>query len=83
MSHHIDDLFESESWQIERIESLLPTSVTSPEEREDIEHEIKGYVDSERAFELIWYLEANQLDPIQAGLNYNQTDIKNKLNREI
>lgn len=37
----------------------------------------------EQASELIEYLKENQIDRINAGLPYNQTDILNKLKREV
>ena len=65
--------------QIDYIDSLLMTAAISPEQLEDIERE-RSYMSSERAGEIIKYLQDNQLDPIAAGLNYSQTDINTKLN---
>ncbi len=79
----IDELFRAEPERVHLIEQLLRTAALAPHELEDIDRELLGYIDEERAEELITYLYANQLDPISSGLNYSMTDINNKLNREI
>lgn len=68
--------------QLDFIDSLIMTAAIDPDELESIERE-KSYMTGDRAKELIEYLKANQLDPIHAGVNYNQTDIKNKLKEEL
>lgn len=79
----IDELFNSESGQIGQIESLLNTTNLSYERADEIYRELKGYISNERADELIAELLNNQVDKITAGLNYGQTEIKNKIRREI
>lgn len=43
---------------------------------------VNAFTDQE-ADNVIEYLQNNQLDPINAGKNYTQTDIKNKLKNEV
>jgi len=81
--NHIDELFQAEPERLHLIERLLRTAALTPNELDDIDRELMGYIDEERAEELISILHSAQLDPIRAGLNYSQTDINNKLNREI
>ena len=40
--------------------------------------ELKGYISEDRANEIIEYLYKNQVDPIAAGHNYSQSQIKKK-----
>ena len=61
--------------QISRIESLLQTSAVDHDERASIEREFVD-MSEERAVNLIEYLTENQLNPIEAGFNYSQSDIK-------
>lgn len=68
--------------QLNFIESLLMTAAIPPEEQSSFYSEMTT-MSAERAREVIDYLNTNQLDPIQSGNNYNQTDIKKKLNDEI
>lgn len=65
--------------QKDYIDGLLMTANLSPELLEDYEREM-SYMTSDRAGEMINELLNNQVDPIDAGTAYNQTDIKNKLN---
>ena len=65
-----------------RIETMLKSANLQHELKEELYRELKGVVDQERADELIEFLYKNQIDPITAGGNYSQTDIKNKLNKE-
>lgn len=67
--------------QINTIESLLRTSCIDHDERQSIENEFDTMTQS-RALELISYLNENQLDPINAGANYSQTDISLKVKKE-
>ena len=79
----LENPFDAAPEKINHIEQLLRTSLYDPEQREEITREILGYIDQERAEELIEQLYKNQVDPITAGLNYSQSDIARKLNREI
>lgn len=63
--------------QVDYIDGLLMTANINPEEVDSITRECT-YMNSERASEIILYLKENQVNPITAGLNYSQTDIKNK-----
>lgn len=67
--------------QISALESLLMTSNIDHDERQSIEDEFQ-LMSRDRANYLISYLQDNQLDPINSGLNYDQTDISNKLENE-
>jgi len=64
--------------QLNYIESLLETSSIAMEKQFQIESEFNSY-SSEAAQKCIYYLKQNQVDPIDSGGNYSQTDIKNKL----
>ena len=68
--------------KIYQIEQLLVTSIIDHPERVHIYRELNN-LSEERADELIEYLYKNQICPIQSGANYTQTDIKNKLNKEL
>jgi hypothetical protein len=80
---YIDELFNARDNDLDRIDGLLLTSSIQYELREEIYREMKGHVDQERADELIEFLYRNQVDPISAGANYGQSDIVNKLNKEL
>lgn len=80
---NLDELdYKATDNQIVMIEGLLNTSIIDHDEREWIEKELPT-ASQERARELIEYLQNNQQDAIQSGVNYSQTDIKNKLNNEV
>jgi hypothetical protein len=64
--------------QISRIESLVQGSNLDHDEREGIYNSMNDFSKDE-AVDKIEYLMQNQLDPIQAGHNYTQTDISNNL----
>lgn len=64
--------------QISIIEGLLQNASIAEQTKDRIGKEINIMTEN-RAYECISYLEANQVDPIMAGNNYTQTDIKNKL----
>ena len=80
---YIDELYDADPTKIDRIEGLLKTAAIQYELQEELYREIKGSIDEERADELLEFLYNNQIDPISSGANYGQTDIKNKLNREL
>jgi len=67
---------------ISSIESLLRGSNLDHDERAGIERQLKD-LSEEEGLRLVQYLSQNQIDPIYAGLNYNQTDISNKLKKEL
>jgi len=69
--------------KIDQIEDLLKHALIHPYEQDSILREIRDGIEEERADELIEYLYKNQICPIQSGANYTQTDIKNKLNKEL
>lgn len=66
------------STQVSIIEGLLEQASIAEKTKERIELEISSMTEK-RAYECIAYLEENKVDAIQAGHNYTQTDIKNKL----
>jgi len=68
--------------QLDYIDSLIVTAAINPEEMQQIERS-KSMMSQEEARKTIEYLKENQVDPIDAGLNYGQTDIQNKLKDEI
>jgi len=80
---YIDELFSADPNELDRIEGLLKTANLQYEIKEELYRELKGVIDQERAEELLQYLYNNQVDPISGGLNYSQSDIKNKLNKEL
>jgi len=80
---YIDELFSAGDNELDRIEGLLKTAIIEYEVKEELYRELKGVIDQQRAEELLEYLYNNQIDPIQSGGNYGQTDIKNKLKREL
>lgn len=69
--------YKATSTDISFIESLLKTSNINHDERANIEREMYDY-DKKSANECITYLKNNQLDIINSGFNYSQTDIINK-----
>ena len=80
---YIDELFSADLRDLYRIEGMLKSANLQHELKEELYRELKGVIDQERADELIEFLYKNQIDPITAGGNYSQTDIKNKLNKEL
>ena len=81
--NYIDELFSADPNKLDRIEDLLKSANLQYEIMEDLYRELKGIIDEERADELLEYLYNNQVDPITAGRNYGQSDIKNKLRKEL
>jgi phage RecT family recombinase len=75
------DYVISES-QIDYIESLLKHANIDHDQRGQIERNLHSYssYDAKKCIEM---LKENQLNPIDSGFNYTQTDIKNKLEDEI
>lgn len=69
-------------YQIDLIESLLNHSNFDHDKREQIEREMHLYTSTE-ANMCIEMLKENQLDSITSGINYGQTEIKNKIKNEI
>lgn len=71
------------SGQEDYIMSLLNTSSYDHEQRAYIEKRVEAGLTKDEAEKLITDLSNNQLDRISAGLNYSQTDIKNKIDKEV
>lgn len=70
--------------KIESLLSALDTSCFSNEVKLMLQLELETFdITPERYAELALLIYNNQLDRINAGLNYNMTDIKLKINREI
>lgn len=69
--------------QEDYIHSLLESSTYDHEHRARLEKQVMAGISRDEAEKMIEELKANQLDPISAGRNYSQTDIKNKIGSEI
>jgi recombination protein RecT len=74
--------FKCTDGQISFIENLLSTSAFDDDFKERVEREMFNYSSIE-ANKMITMLQNNQINPILAGHNYSQTDIKNHLNKTI
>ena len=61
--------------QMNMIENLLMTANIEPERENAIYQEVNTSISSDRAQELIEFLQENQADPIKSG-SYSQTDLK-------
>lgn len=68
--------------QVDYIEQLLQHACISPEEKSEIERLMFGYSVSE-ANEVIERLKEAQVNPIEAGNNYSQSDIVKQINKII
>lgn len=83
----LDDIYYdnlADDSQIEYCLTLLTTSSVSYEERIKLENELSTFeLMNERVNEIKMYLLNSQVDRINGGFNYNQTDITRKINREI
>lgn len=75
-----EDYLDATDEQYWLILALLDRALMSDEEKDLIK--VSLYT-QEEADKLIQRLTGNQIDPITAGLNYNQTDISRKLRKEI
>lgn len=64
--------------QISIIEGLLNEVNLTDKQLNAIENEMSSWTE-ERAYECIEFLKSKQVDRINSGLSYTQTDIKNKL----
>lgn len=73
---------DPEPSQIDQIETLLKTSNLDSDKRSQVENSIYQLTFA-RAEKCIEWLKENQLDPIEAGFNYNQGDIQKKLDHDI
>lgn len=70
--------------KIEALLSALNITGFSNEVKKYLQIELETFdITPERYLELAFLIYNNQLDRINAGLNYNMTDIKLKINREI
>lgn len=75
------DFFGAEYGKLEFIESLVDRASISEKEKDIICHRLKRDAFTElEADNIIEYLYERQIDLIQSGFSYNQTDIKRKLN---
>jgi recombinational DNA repair protein RecT len=74
--------YKASEGQISYIESLLINVNIDHEEQGGIFRELPT-MSASRAQELIEYLNENQLDPIQSGISYGQTEIKTKIANDI
>jgi len=73
-----NDDFQASYNQLEMIDSLIKTSSIAEERKVFIERNMNTY-NIEQAGQCIAMLKDNQVDAINSGHGYNQTDIKNKL----
>lgn len=73
-----NDDFQASFNQLDMIDSLLNTASISEERKKFIEQNMNTY-NREQAGTTIQMLKDNQVCHIDSGLNYSQTDIKNKL----
>jgi len=66
-------------------EGLIFKGIFSPDEQDDLMRRLTliDDEDEERFMDFFYYLKENQVDPISAGHNYSQTDIKTKMKREL
>jgi hypothetical protein len=70
--------------KIEWLLSTLKSSALSNEVKISIELELETFnINTERYKELSILIENSQIDIINAGFNYSQTDINRKLKKEI
>ena len=70
--------------KVEYLLSLLKTSGLSNEVKEDLTNELETFdITPERYYQLFNIIDNSQLDAINSGFNYTQTDINKKLNKEI
>ena len=70
--------------KVEYLLSLLKTSGLSNEVKEDLQNELETFdITPERYDVLSRVIFNSQLDAINAGFNYTQTDINRKLKKEI
>jgi len=68
------------STQVGVIGSLLKTANLTHQELEEFrEPYVYDGMTEEEGYELIEYLGKNQIDKVESGFNYSQTDIKRKL----
>ena len=64
------------------IDSLLETSSISEENKEEIHNQLNGELTTNQANSIINYLNENQLNPIESGNNYSQSDIHKQLDQK-
>jgi muramoyltetrapeptide carboxypeptidase LdcA involved in peptidoglycan recycling len=70
--------------KIEWLISMLKTSSLSNEVKEDLERELETFnITPERYEQLSNAIYNSQIDIINGGFNYSQTDINRKLKKEI
>jgi len=79
----INELFAKYEPNLEPLYSLVGSSTLDEDHRQDIEYQIMCIEDEAQYKEVLIYLLSNQLDRINSGMNYSQTDILKKLRNEI
>ena len=80
---NIEGLDDCESINLETInyiEQLINTSTFDDEQKAQFERELSD-ISNQKADELITLLKLNQVNRIESGNNYDQSDIKEQLNR--
>lgn len=73
--------YPAADWQYVQAEQLLETSTFDSEQRQRFDAQLQDEMAASEINAIISELRANQLDPITAGLPYNQGDIKNHLHK--
>jgi len=77
-----DYTLDIDSGTVQHITNLIRTAALDDERKSQIELEIySGELTRDRADEIITELNLHQLEPIESGNNYNQSDINNKLDK--
>lgn len=75
---------EKAGWgQQDKLLQLLNNSFFIEREYEILKHEIEHGMSLERYEELYYLLIQSQVDPINAGRNYDMSDINRKIRKEI
>jgi len=72
--------YPAADWQYIKAEQLLQTSTFDSEQRQRFDQQLEGELTSGELYAIINQLEANQLEPITAGMPYGQKEISNHLN---
>jgi len=75
--------FGATDGQLQLIDSIIIEAAIGPEELERIQYQIDNGMTREEASELIGFLKANKIDPIEAGQNYGQTEVRDKVANKL
>ena len=79
-----DYKLDIDSGTVQYISDLIRTAAIDSDEKSSFELEIySGELTRDRADEIITSLKMDQPDLIESGMNYNQTDISNKLDQKM